>query len=352
MTRSFETLSRILEILADPDSSKLVVVHHNGDPDALGSALALQAVFPEVRIGAPLGLNNVAQRLLDAIGGTVLEKPRFDDFDYLVVVDTSSPVQLGAHAKDVREPIVIDHHAYHDAWADALYVYVDPSKASCCEVVYDLLEQAYTEGHTDFTLDGTCSDIPTLETVGIALLTGIWTDTGQFRHAHPSTFAAVAKLLSATGTSVTDILEILESEPEFHDGKRQAHFKAATRMRWDTIGPVSVAFSHVSAYEASAARALTLLGADVAFCVADTKGEIRASARARKKAVRDQGIHLGDLMNRVGKRLGFMGGGHDGAAGMNLPKAEAKARGVDVPDIETVLEALAEGLREDLAGRR
>lgn len=352
MTRSYETLARIIEILADPSSSKLVIVHHNGDPDALGCGIALQAVFPEVKVAAPLGLSVPAKHLLEAVGGEVLENPRYESFDYLIVVDTSSRVQLGEHAERIKEPIILDHHAYHDTWEDALFLYVDPNKAACCELVYELIETAIEEGLTEFSFAGAGADVAALETVGLALMTGIWTDTGGFRYATPRTLAVASVLLSQTGTSMTDVLSVLEQEPEFHDGKREAHLKAAKRMEWRRVGPLTVATSHVTAYEASAARALTLIGADVAFCVADKSDEIRASARARRTAVEQNGVHLGHLLNRVGKSLGFMGGGHDGAAGMNLPKAEARARGARVPGRDEVLAALVAGLEEDLAARR
>lgn len=348
LTRSYETLARIIEVLADPALTKLVVVHHNGDPDALGSALALQAVFPGVRIGAPLGLSVPAKHLLAAVDGSVLESPPYEDFDHIVIVDTSSRVQLGEHAERIKEPIIIDHHAYHDTWEDAMLLYVDPNKAACCELVYELIEAASDEELVDFSFTGAGVDVQRLETIGLALMTGIWTDTAGFRHATPRTLQVASALMSQTGTSMGDVLAILEQEPEFHDGKREAHLKAATRMTWQRVGRLTVACSYVSAYEASAARAMTLIGADVAFCVADSKGEIRASGRARRKAIDDSHVHLGHLMNRVGKELGFMGGGHDGAAGMNMPKPEAKARGITPPEAQVVLDALVKGLREDI----
>ncbi|MBW3582840.1 MAG: DHH family phosphoesterase [Euryarchaeota archaeon] len=349
MSRSFETLSRIIETLADESVSKVVVVHHNGDPDAVGSALALQAVFQNIRIAAPLGVSVPARNLLKAVSGEVLERPRYEDFDQVVIVDTSNRVQLGDEMERIKEPIIIDHHAYHEPWPDALFLYVDPNKASCCELVLEIVENAIEERLTDFDFTAG-TDIDRLETVGLSLVTGIWTDTAGFRHANPGTFDSVARLLTATGISIADILTILEQEPEFHDGRREANLKAAQRMEWTEIGDLVVATSHVSAYEASAARALTLIGADVAFCVSDTKDEIRASARARKKAVDDHGVRLGHVMNRVGKRLGFMGGGHDGAAGMNLPKKDAQKKGITVPGIEETLKALLEGLREEIGG--
>ncbi len=348
MERSYETLVRIIDILADEDATKLVLVHHNGDPDAVGSALALQCAFPKVTIAAPLGLSRPGKRLMEACEGEYLERPKFDTYDHVLVVDTSNPVQLGDHAKDLDDPIILDHHAYNEHWRDASLVYIDPTKASNCELIVELIDTAHNDGATDIGFTGSSHDIGELERLGLALLTGIWTDTAGYRFAHPETFTTTARLIQATGIGITDVLQVLDGEPEFDHGKKEANLKAAQRMTYQQVGPLTVAVSHVSAYEASAAKAMVQIGADVAFCVADNKKEIRASGRARRSAVDEHGVHLGHLMNAVGKELGFMGGGHDGAAGMNLPKADATKQGVDVPSIETTLEGLVQGLRDQL----
>ncbi len=348
-TPSFETLTRIIEILAEPRQSKLVVMHHNADPDALGSALALQAVFPGIQIAAPLGLSSAAKRLLKALDAEVLTRPPYERFDHIVVVDTSSKIQLGEAAARIKNPIVLDHHPYHDTWEDAAHLYVDSNMVACCELVYELIETAGREGYTNTQLGGAASDVATLERIGLALMTGIWTDSGGFRHATPRTLQTAADLLSQTGTSISDVLEILEEDQEPHDGRHQAHLKAATRLVTHQVGPLVVATSHVSAHEASAARALTLLGADVAFCIAEKKGEIRVSARARKSALARTSLHLGHLLNSAGRRLNMMGGGHAGAAGMNFDAKESRRDGNKMPNreqiIETVLDELGKMVR-------
>lgn len=345
-TPSFETLTRIIEILAEEKENKLVVMHHNADPDALGSALALQAVFPNIQIGAPLGLSSPAKRLLNHLDGEVLRRPPYERFDHIVVVDTSSKIQLGEAAKRIKNPIVLDHHPYHDTWEDAAHLYVDPNMVACCELVYELIETAAREGYIHVQLGGAGADVATLERIGLALMTGIWTDSGGFRHATPRTLATAAELLSKTGTSISDVLEILEEEQEPADGRQQAHLKAASRLATHRVGPLIVATSHVSAHEASAARALTLLGADVAFCIAEKADEIRVSARARKGAQSRTTLHLGHLLNRVGRRLNMMGGGHSGAAGMNQDTKRARLDGTPLPTREEIIQAILEELAQ------
>lgn len=351
-TPSFETLTRIIEILAEPKARKLVVMHHNADPDALGSALALQASFPGIQIAAPVGLSKSAKRLLKALDGEVLSRPPYERYDHIVVVDTSSKIQLGDAAARIKDPIVIDHHPYHDTWEDAKHLYVDSNMVACCELVYELIETAGREGYTNVQLNGSGGDVATLEHIGLALMTGIWTDSGGFRHATPRTLQTAADLLSQTGTSISDVLAILEEEQDPRDGRQQAHLKAAKRLATHRIGPLVVATSHVSTHEASAARALTLLGADVAFCVAMKNGDIRASARANKGALTKTSIHLGHILHAAGLRLGMMGGGHAGAAGMNRAATDGKQDGEKpAPTREEIVTVLLEELQKRIAGK-
>jgi hypothetical protein len=84
------------------------------------------------------------------------------------------------------------------------------------------------------------------------------------------------------------------------------------------VGPWLIALSHVSAYQASAARGLVSLGAHVAV-VAGKKGDnIQVSFRGVREFHEKTGIHLGtDLAKPLGEFLGGMGGGHAVSAGAN-----------------------------------
>jgi nanoRNase/pAp phosphatase (c-di-AMP/oligoRNAs hydrolase) len=99
-----------------------------------------------------------------------------------------------------------------------------------------------------------------------------------------------------------------------------------------------IAFSHVSAYQASAARAMIAVGAHVAV-VAGQRGEkIQISMRSSRDFYEKTGVHLGrDIAKPLGEYLKGMGGGHSLAAGVN-----------GVGDVEASLKRCMRLLKEKL----
>jgi nanoRNase/pAp phosphatase (c-di-AMP/oligoRNAs hydrolase) len=78
------------------------------------------------------------------------------------------------------------------------------------------------------------------------------------------------------------------------------------------------AFSHVSAYQASAARALIMLGAHVAVVAGQRGDTIQISLRADHDFYEESKVHLGrDIAKPLGDYLQGMGGGHSTSAGAN-----------------------------------
>ncbi len=100
--------------------------------------------------------------------------------------------------------------------------------------------------------------------------------------------------------------------------ERIARLKASKRVKLIKINEWLIAFSNISAFQASAARALVSLGASVAI-VAGEKGEkIQVSMRATRDFHEKTGVHLGrDIAKPLGEYLRGMGGGHAVSAGVN-----------------------------------
>jgi nanoRNase/pAp phosphatase (c-di-AMP/oligoRNAs hydrolase) len=100
--------------------------------------------------------------------------------------------------------------------------------------------------------------------------------------------------------------------------ERIARLKAAKRRKLVRVNGWLVAFSHVSAYQASSARAMVSLGAHVAV-VAGSRGEkVQISLRASPDFYKKTGVHLGkDIARPLGEYLNGMGGGHSLSAGVN-----------------------------------
>ena len=118
------------------------------------------------------------------------------------------------------------------------------------------------------------------------------------------------------GVKMENVLGVIEGEEYFDVSKKIAQLKAMRRVRFEKVGDQIVATSMVTSFEAAAARALLVAGADVVFIAADRKGELRISSRA-KPHILALGVHLGHFMEEIGRETGNQGGGHDGAAGLN-----------------------------------
>jgi nanoRNase/pAp phosphatase (c-di-AMP/oligoRNAs hydrolase) len=120
--------------------------------------------------------------------------------------------------------------------------------------------------------------------------------------------------------------------------ERVARLKASRRVKLFKINEWIIALSHVSAYQASAARALIDLGAHVAAVAGQRNGSIEVSLRATREFHKQTGVHLGkDVAKPLGEYIHGMGGGHSTAAGAN-----------GVGDIETGLKRCLFLLKEKL----
>ena len=110
-------------------------------------------------------------------------------------------------------------------------------------------------------------------------------------------------------------------QKEIRIDEKIAKIKAAARLKLYKVElrePLLIVVSHVSSYEASAARALVELGADLAIVAGGKKGLVRVCARCTKRFLEITGLHLGrDLMMDLGKEISGSGGGHASAASAN-----------------------------------
>jgi len=296
----------------------LVLMHGNADADALASAVLLQRTYPSVTVGTAGGLDRLSKRLVDRLGIATVEAPDPAAFDRVVVCDASGPEQIPAAAQ-ARRLLVVDHHAETGRWP-APVVYIDESRASCCEVVYDLLGQA---------------NRPIDRTAALVLLVGMITDTAHFRFANPATLRTFAQVLEQHGIGISDVLQLMELETDLSE--RIAVLKGAQRLRLVRAGPWLIASSHGSSFEASVCRGLLALGADVAFVGSQRDEHYRVSARAHAGLVQ-RGLHLGKLLGGIGDELNGGGGGHPGAAGIG-----------GIGDVEAILHICVERTREALA---
>lgn len=297
--------SDIAQALRAP-GRKVVLLHGNADPDALGSAYAIQRAFPDVVIAAPGGLDRVSKVIAAKLGTEVREAVDLSEFDLVVAVDSSSREQLGVPGLG-KVDVVIDHHAPSGDWNGAMHL-VDESRRSCAELVHELLVEA---GHR-----------PDRATA-LALAAGMLTDSGHFRYANPAMLSSMAALMREAGIGMDEVLDLTDLPPDVSE--RVSQLKGVQRLRFERIGDGIAALSLGSAHESSVCKAILNVGADIAFVGSQRDERFRISARARQDMVR-KGLHLGKLLDDVGGETQNSGGGHAGAAGLT-----------GVGDVEAVL---------------
>lgn len=306
------SLAEITKII-DTLEAKLVVLlcHHNADPDAICSAYAFQSLLKqlmpkiEVEIGAAYGISRLSKHLLQYVPIDVRDQPRIEKADAIVLLDTNTIQQLDNLAEKVKTAkspiIVIDHHATHPETEQLATLCVTNEEASStCEIVYNLYKQA---------------NIKPNQTEAKALFLGIAFDTRHFILANSSTLKNIAELIDS-GLNVQETLPLLSLPMDLSE--RVARLKASRRVKLFKMKEWIIALSHVSAYQASAARALIDLGADVAAVAGQKNEKLEVSLRGTREFHKQTGIHLGkDIAKPLGEYIHGMGGGHATAAGAN-----------------------------------
>ncbi|MDI6691391.1 MAG: DHH family phosphoesterase [Candidatus Bathyarchaeota archaeon] len=328
---SFTRITKLLEEI----EAKLVVLlcHHNADPDAICSAYAfanlLKNLKPniEVEIVAAQGISRLSKHLLKHIPIEVKAHSNIERADAIVLLDTNTIQQLNNLAekvKTLKAPlIVIDHHAAHPETEQMAKICITNEEASStCEIVYNFFKEVNLKPGANEAK---------------ALFLGIAFDTRHFVLANSSTLKSIAELIDA-GVNAQETLALLSLPMDFSE--RVARLKACRRAKLFKVGEWIITFSHVSAYQASAARAIIDLGAHVAVVAGQKNENLEISLRCVREFHEKTGIHLGrDIAKPLGEYLHGMGGGHSTAAGVN-----------GVGDIETGLKRCLRLLKEKLAG--
>ena len=306
---SFTEITKILDEL----NAELVVLlcHHNADPDAVCSAYAFSSLLKnsrpnlKVEVGAAQGISRLSKHLLKHLVVKVETEPDVEDADALVLLDTNTIKQLNRLSEKVKTSkapiIIVDHHAAHPETERLAKLSITNEEASStCEIVYDFFKEM---------------EVKPGENEAKALFLGIAFDTRHFILANSLTLKKVAELIEA-GVNAQENLSLLSLPMPLSE--RIARLKASRRAKITKINEWIIAFSHVSAYQASAARAIIELGAHIAVVAGQKNENTEISLRSTREFHKKTGIHLGkDIAKPLGEHLHGMGGGHATAAGVN-----------------------------------
>lgn len=299
--------------LLDSLNARLVTLlcHHNADPDAICSAYAFASLLKqtkpevEVEIGAGQGISRLSSHILTSLPIQINTQPSIEKANLIVLLDTNTVQQLDKLSERIQNSkvpvVVIDHHAAHPETQHIAKVCItNEESSSTCEIVYDFYKQANAKlGQNEAK----------------ALFLGIAFDTRHFILASSTTLKNIAQLIDA-GVNAQQTLSMLSLPMDFSE--RVARLKACRRAKLFRIGDWIIALSHVSAYQASAARALIDLGAHIAVVAGEKNENLEVSMRAHQEFNRQTGVHLGrDIAKPLGEYLNGMGGGHATAAGVN-----------------------------------
>jgi nanoRNase/pAp phosphatase (c-di-AMP/oligoRNAs hydrolase) len=259
----------------------------------------------EVEIGAANGVSRLSKHIMQHLPIDVKIQPDIDKAQAIILLDTNTIQQLdnlAASVKNAKAPIiVIDHHASHPETEQLARICITAESASStCEIVFDFYRQANLKPGPNEAK---------------ALFLGIAFDTRHFILASSTTLKNIAELIDA-GVNAQENLAQLSLPMDFSE--RVARLKACRRTRLFKLGQWIIALSHVSAYQASAARALVELGAHVGVVAGEKNAAIEISMRSSLDFYKHTQVHLGrDIANPLGEYLHGMGGGHSTAAGVN-----------------------------------
>ncbi len=325
----------IKEFFSSIRGEKRVVIasHINSDPDALASSLLigyLAKTWGIEPVYCTDSISKISRKIVDSLEIPFVVKGTPEKGLPLVVCDTPSVELLGKCAPLVtNSPLicVIDHHTPGSLKKYARYYVVEPEPATSV-IVGDLVYNVISRLPRNYAT---------------LLITGILFDTKRLSLASPKTFHVLEKL--AKDGDYPLALRLLEEEAPYSE--RMARLKGASRAEIIDVCGYILAITWVSAYEASVARALIGLGADIAIVVGGHKKNVRISLRLSKRAL-EKGLKGDKILRRVAERIGGVGGGHAAASGYNLLARSSKEG--RVKRVIVGKEALIETIREILDG--
>lgn len=305
-------LNDIIQLLKEQQAAfVLLLCHKSADADAVCSAYAFQGLLKRflpdlvVEIGAPQGINKPTKQLLENLPITVNSKPNIESASAIFLIDMNTVEQLDEvvdQLKASKAPmVIIDHHA---PGPDTLQIckicIINEQAAATCEIIFKM----YQEANIQLTLNE-----------AKALFTGIAFDTRHFALGDSDTFRIAGDLVNA-GVDAQEMLALFQNPID--NSERLAKLKACKRAKTEKIGEWIITMSHVSAYEASAAKSLVDLGAHMAAVAGKKNDKLEVSLRCNRDFTEKTGIHLGkDIAMPLGEQLGGVGGGHGMAAGVN-----------------------------------
>lgn len=296
-----------LKYLTKGDGNIVLVLHSQADPDSVGSAVGLiqliEAINPNyiVKIYQP-NISALSERLIQLLNYKMPITTKIKNTDLIIFIDNSNIEDIDLYPEN--KIIIMDHHVKQHLSVNLLFDFRFETLSSTAEIVANLYKQ---------------SNIPLEKLSAQSITAGIIFDTRRFLFSNIDLFKTLIHLLQNFPEVYDEILTLFTTSKS--RAERIACIKAAQRMRRIEIEKYQILISHVSSFEAAAARSLILLGGDVAIVVSYHGNRTRISLRSTKEFFKTTNISLGrNLIPMLIEEYGGTGGGHDGAAGYNSDK--------------------------------
>ena len=313
--------------LREVRAAKGIVIgtHLNPDGDAIGSALAVSHVLTQLEIEHEVLCADPPPYYLKFLPGSerVKQAPDGEWHSLAILLDLEATSRLGLvsrYFENVSRTLVIDHHIPNEEPGDVRIVF--PSAPATCSILLDLFRD---------------SEIDVTPQIADCLLTGILTDTGNFRFPNTDAHSLhSAGYLLERGADLARITQEVYMRKERPASQLAAHaimsMKTASdgRLAWATL-PLDL-FERLGANEQHTEgvvnELLSIKGVQIAAILREAKpGKIRGSLRS-----------LGAIdVAAVAREFG--GGGHMNAAGITYTGGLEEAEDALVAALKRCLES-------------
>lgn len=285
-----------------------ILCHPSADPDCLGSAFAVWSAMRSSgtcspAIIVPEGMNTASSKLVEYLNLEYVTDLR-PSCDLVLLVDMPSLDQLPKVKEIIADRkipyAIVDHHTEEPASVNGA-VYANIVRASStCEIMYRSLPKKRL-------------DRKSVQ----ALLTGLVYDSRRFLVQPKASFSAAMNMIRR-GADLGLAIEMLLNDQDISE--RIAKLKGAARIRLYRAKDWIFATSSIGAFEASVARSLIDLGADLALVTSEENGHSRITGRLNDRFQRSTSFNLASsVMRPLAERFSGTGGGHPSAASAKLP---------------------------------
>lgn len=298
----------VLDCIKEYDT---IIIHRHSRPDgdAMGSQIGMKNIILEKFPEKTVYMVGDSTKFFGFLPDSVMDEIPDSAFEgaLCLLLDFAAPhLASDDRYKLAAKTARIDHHIYCETFTDVEVV--DSSFESCCGMV------------TAFAVE---SGLKINETAGIALYTGMLTDSGRFRYdsVSPRTFRLAAELVG-TGFDTNELYRNLYSD-EFEGKLLKAKFTLKVQFTENKVAYIYTTreeLKELNADEFSVSRGMVGTMADVKgvdIWVNFTESEAGVLCELRSSRFN---------INPIAVKYG--GGGH------------AKASGATVPDRETAMAML------------